>query len=127
MICFAGVEGKLDIKPQNIIEQIGEDVTLQCASNATKGRIAWSTTNIENYIYSGNVLDPAVSSYIYVDERDDGSCNLMITASATAAQRYICIDRVTGDNASADLTVVGKFFSSLLAYLIKIYRHSTVI
>lgn len=104
---FAGVEGKLAIKPQNIIENIGEAVTLECASRDLKGNIAWSATNIENYIYSGETLDPAVSSYIYVDERDDGSCNLMITASAIAARSYICIDRATGDNASADLTVVG--------------------
>ena len=95
-------------------------VTLSCSSDKlSKGNIAWSTVNPgssrKEPIYNQGVRALSVSSYVSVNDSDDGSCSLNINASEDAAKRYICIDRETGEEASAELIVLSKrFFITIL-------------
>lgn len=104
------VECALSIKPQNIAAVSGTVITLSCSSDVSKGNIAWNTispgSSRRDIIYNDKVLAESVSSYISVSDRDDGNCTLNINASLAAAKRYICMERDSGQEASADLVVM---------------------
>lgn len=101
------VECTLVLKPKNVAVLSGEIATFHCASSVSKkGNIAWSTINSGNFIYINSVLDPSVSSYISVSDRDDGNCTLKINASLTAAKKYICMEADSGAETSAELIVL---------------------
>lgn len=107
---FTGAECALVIKPQDVVAVSGEIVIMDCSSSASKrGNILWSVTDPGNYIYGHNETSPKVKSYISVSERDDGSCSLTINASLAAANKYICRDLDSEDQASAELIVMGKY------------------
>lgn len=108
---FAVAECALVIKPRDVVAATGEVATFNCSSSASKrGNIAWSVGESTNYIYARDELSPHVTSYINVTDRDDGNCSLIITASLAIANKYICRELDSGNEASAELTVMGKYF-----------------
>src|SRR6218665_1051702 len=101
----------------------GNVITLNCSSDVSKGNIAWNTispgSSSRDIIYNDKVLASSVSSYISVSDRDDGNCTLIINGSLAAAKRYICMERDSGQEASADLVVMGKFILFICLFYIE--------
>lgn len=114
---FSGARCELLQKPQNKYRIMNDKDTLVLNCNSALGyRLTWLIKKpgyaSRNEIFNGyNLINVVhnVSSYHRVVSRMPGNYELHVNATKEAGQQYICLEPGSLDEASAEVTIIGKY------------------
>ena len=109
--------GILVEQPENTAAMLNGNVTFKCKSDRGRGLLRWySSVNVlkDNELWSGYFFNPnkCPCECCYIDDKDSGKYNLIITAKEETAIHYMCLEPGSDYTPSASLIVISKYRTS---------------
>ena len=94
---------------------------MECETDVSERRLRWERNLLafdkeaEKIVFNGYDISPYAAPYCQLITGFDGKYDIQINASSEkAAQRYKCLEPRTLENGTAELIVLGEYFTSYL-------------
>jgi len=106
--CIAGALSALTITPRNVIIEKGDDVYMECATNAADGSIIWRYDGARVTRSTCEVID-RVANRFNTSRSTTNDCNLIGHANSIRGNQgpYLCSEG-SGEEAEAIAVLIGK-------------------